>query len=105
MQYYDDNVDIWAIGCIMAEFWLRKPFFRGNNYIEQLKLIFDFPTKGINKFPLNSLPLIAKKMSPFFTFLLSRDMPLILIFLIFRGKFLISFFNNIIFIKLVVIYG
>ena len=30
------------MGCIMAELYLRKPFFPGSNHIEQLKLIFHY---------------------------------------------------------------
>eukprot|EP00471_Norrisiella_sphaerica_P006571 CAMPEP_0184491512 /NCGR_PEP_ID=MMETSP0113_2-20130426/20589_1 /TAXON_ID=91329 /ORGANISM="Norrisiella sphaerica, Strain BC52" /LENGTH=397 /DNA_ID=CAMNT_0026875915 /DNA_START=47 /DNA_END=1240 /DNA_ORIENTATION=+ len=37
---YDRKMDVWSIGCIMAELIGRKPIFRGDNYIEQMKLIF-----------------------------------------------------------------
>jgi len=39
---YDEGVDVWSVGCIMAELYLRKPFFPGGNHIEQLKLIFHY---------------------------------------------------------------
>jgi len=41
-RQYDENVDVWSAGCIMAELYLRKPFFPGHNHIEQLKLIFHY---------------------------------------------------------------
>lgn len=34
-------LDIWSVGCIMAELLGRKPFFPGNNYLHQLDLILD----------------------------------------------------------------
>eukprot|EP01084_Bolivina_argentea_P281119 480941_1 len=39
-RQYDELVDVWSVGCILAELYLRKPFFPGSNHIEQLKLIF-----------------------------------------------------------------
>jgi len=39
-RQYDEKVDIWAVGCILAELLLRKPLFPGQNHIEQLKIIF-----------------------------------------------------------------
>mmetsp|Transcript_2453 Transcript_2453/g.3970 ORF Transcript_2453/g.3970 Transcript_2453/m.3970 type:complete len:919 (+) Transcript_2453:93-2849(+) len=41
-RQYDELVDVWSVGCILAELYLRKPFFPGSNHIEQLKLIFHF---------------------------------------------------------------
>merc|ERR1719242_422923 len=41
-RQYDEKVDVWSVGCIMAELYLRKPFFPGSNHIEQLKLIFHY---------------------------------------------------------------
>ena len=37
----DEKVDLWGLGCIMAELWNRKPIFRGSNYFDQLKMIFE----------------------------------------------------------------
>mmetsp|Transcript_44520 Transcript_44520/g.74261 ORF Transcript_44520/g.74261 Transcript_44520/m.74261 type:complete len:388 (+) Transcript_44520:181-1344(+) len=37
---YNRKMDVWSIGCIMAELIGRRPIFRGDNYIEQMKLIF-----------------------------------------------------------------
>jgi mitogen-activated protein kinase 1/3 len=41
-RQYDEMVDVWSVGCIMAEFWHRKPLLRGSNHIEQLRLIFHY---------------------------------------------------------------
>jgi len=38
---YDAKVDVWSVGCIMAEILRRKPLFPGDNYIHQLNLIFE----------------------------------------------------------------
>ncbi|CAF1961517.1 unnamed protein product [Rotaria magnacalcarata] len=40
-QKYDKKVDIWPVGCIMAELILHKPLFPGNDVIEQLNKIID----------------------------------------------------------------
>eukprot|EP00455_Lapot_gusevi_P054509 TRINITY_DN874_c0_g1_i1.p1 TRINITY_DN874_c0_g1~~TRINITY_DN874_c0_g1_i1.p1 ORF type:complete len:400 (-),score=106.06 TRINITY_DN874_c0_g1_i1:395-1594(-) len=39
-QEYDAKIDVWSIGCILAELILRKPLFPGDDYIHQLNLIF-----------------------------------------------------------------
>jgi serine/threonine protein kinase len=33
-------VDVWATGCILAELLGREPLFPGDDYIDQMKLIF-----------------------------------------------------------------
>jgi serine/threonine protein kinase len=38
---YDKQVDIWAIGCILAEMLGRRPLFPGHDYLHQLKIIMD----------------------------------------------------------------
>jgi len=38
-QEYSEAIDIWSIGCILAEMIQRKPFFPGKNYLDQLNLI------------------------------------------------------------------
>jgi mitogen-activated protein kinase 1/3 len=38
---YSEAVDMWSIGCILAELILRKPLFPGRDYINQLNLITD----------------------------------------------------------------
>jgi len=39
--FYDETVDIWSLGCIFAELILRRPLFPGQNYLDQLKIIFE----------------------------------------------------------------
>lgn len=34
-------IDMWSVGCIFAELMLRRPFFPGDNYIDQLTIICD----------------------------------------------------------------
>lgn len=36
---YTKAVDLWAVGCILAELLRRKPLFAGSDYMDQLKLI------------------------------------------------------------------
>ena len=38
---YNAAVDMWSVGCILAELFLRKPLFPGNNTANQAQLIFD----------------------------------------------------------------
>jgi serine/threonine protein kinase len=39
---YTFAVDIWAVGCIFAELFLKRPLFLGNGYeIEQIFKIFE----------------------------------------------------------------
>merc|ERR1712087_283758 len=38
---YDEKMDIWGVGCILAEMILRRPLFPGSNYLDQLQQIFD----------------------------------------------------------------
>ena len=38
---YTKAIDVWSVGCILAELFARKPLFPGEDYIHQLKLICD----------------------------------------------------------------
>jgi len=38
-KMYDEAVDLWSVGCIFAEFFLRKALFPGRSHLDQLKLI------------------------------------------------------------------
>ncbi|CAM9476144.1 unnamed protein product [Pylaiella littoralis] len=40
-QEYSKAIDVWSVGCIFAELMLRRPFFPGDNYIDQLTIICD----------------------------------------------------------------
>jgi mitogen-activated protein kinase 1/3 len=37
---YDEKVDIWSIGCVLAELIGRVPIFQGKDYLDQIKKIF-----------------------------------------------------------------
>lgn len=39
-QKYSTAIDMWSVGCIMAEFLTRKPLFPGKSEIDQLNRIF-----------------------------------------------------------------
>lgn len=39
---YDEKIDVWALGCILAEMLLGKALFEGKNYREQIALIVRF---------------------------------------------------------------
>lgn len=38
---YDAKIDVWSVGCILAEMYLRKPFLMGTDWKNQLYLIVD----------------------------------------------------------------
>ncbi|CAD8176353.1 unnamed protein product [Paramecium octaurelia] len=40
-QNYNAAVDIWSVGCILAEMILRRPFLRGDSTKHQIKVIFE----------------------------------------------------------------
>jgi mitogen-activated protein kinase 1/3 len=40
-QEYDYKIDVWAAGCILGELLGREPVFPGDDYIQQMNLIFD----------------------------------------------------------------
>jgi len=53
---YDNKIDVWSVGCIMAELHGRKPLFPGKDYIQQMNLIFDIlgsPTPSDTSFISN----------------------------------------------------
>jgi len=55
-QEYDHKIDVWSVGCIMAELHGRKPLFPGDDYIKQMNLIFNVlgtPSKSDMKFISN----------------------------------------------------
>lgn len=58
-QRYTFSVDMWAVGCIFAELYIKKPLFLGNGYeIEQIFKIFEMMgTPSANYWPnLSNLP-------------------------------------------------
>lgn len=34
---YTKPIDVWSVGCIFAELLARKPYFPGEDYIDQVK--------------------------------------------------------------------
>ena len=38
--YYKTSVDIWSVGCVMAELFIKSPLFKEQNIISQIKKIF-----------------------------------------------------------------
>lgn len=40
-QDYNENIDIWALGCILAELITRTPLFKGDGDIDQLSKVFE----------------------------------------------------------------
>lgn len=36
---YTSQIDLWSVGCIMGEFWARRPILQGKTDYDQLKLI------------------------------------------------------------------
>ncbi|KAG8348531.1 Protein kinase domain [Trypanosoma vivax] len=39
MSRYSLPIDLWAVGCIMGEFVLKRPLFGGRDYIHQMQLV------------------------------------------------------------------
>ena len=65
--FYSFGIDIWGIGCILAELVMKEPLFEGNSEIEELKLMFNvFGTFNDKLFPgfekvLNTNKFLVKK--------------------------------------------
>ena len=38
---YTTAIDMWSLGCTFAELLTRQILFKGTNYIQMIKLIFD----------------------------------------------------------------
>ncbi len=82
-EAYDYKIDVWSAGCILAELLMRNPIFPGDDYKQQLNLIFNVlgtPTKEdmaciSNEFALQyiqSLPVRQKARFLFFFFFFRR---------------------------------
>lgn len=55
---YSKPIDVWSIGCIFAELILRKPYFPGNDYIDQVRIpdVFYFGFGFVKTCCTNPLP-------------------------------------------------
>ena len=38
---YNKSIDVWSVGCILAEMLNNRPLFPGKHYLDQLNLIFN----------------------------------------------------------------
>lgn len=66
MSKYHFPVDIWAAGCVLAEYALQRPLFAGRDYLHQLHLI-------LSTVNVTSLDFITSKASiPFITDLANK---------------------------------
>lgn len=36
---YTSQIDMWSVGCVMGEFWKRRPIMQGEHEFQQLELI------------------------------------------------------------------
>jgi len=66
-QYYGPAVDVWSVGCILAELLGRKPLFQGKDYMHQLQVIINVlgtPNDESLAFVTNSMAKKAIKELP-----------------------------------------
>ena len=55
-RMYGTGVDVWAVGCIMAELLLRLPFLPGESDLDQLTRIFStLGTPNEDNWPVSTL--------------------------------------------------
>ena len=40
-EQYNEKLDIWSVGCVIAELILLKPLFPGSDYVDQLRRILN----------------------------------------------------------------
>ena len=66
-QYYGPAVDVWSVGCILAELLGRRPLFQGKDYMHQLQVIINIlgsPSDESLAFVTNSMAKKAIKELP-----------------------------------------
>uniref|UniRef100_A0A8C1IRB8 mitogen-activated protein kinase n=1 Tax=Cyprinus carpio TaxID=7962 RepID=A0A8C1IRB8_CYPCA len=61
-MHYSQTVDIWSVGCIMAEMLLGRPLFKGNDYAvaQLMHVCFLHPPKQAKNY-IRGLPKVPKK--------------------------------------------
>ncbi|KAL0957438.1 hypothetical protein HGRIS_001235 [Hohenbuehelia grisea] len=57
-RLYSKAIDIWAVGCILAELLIGMPLFPGKTHLDQLCLILDYFDIGPTEPSLQSKPLV-----------------------------------------------
>lgn len=55
---YNRKIDLWSCGCILAELYLQRPLFRGDNMINQLKEILHKMGTPNHQFRARVLPIV-----------------------------------------------
>lgn len=56
---YGKSIDIWSVGCVLAEMIMQKPIFQGSSTISQLEKIFQLTGKPT----MQDLPYLKSKAS------------------------------------------
>lgn len=69
-QGYTKSIDIWSVGCILAEMLSNRPIFPGKHYLDQLNHILGKQPCGLYIFPcLQPLTSQVKATSEVFKFM------------------------------------
>eukprot|EP00529_Nitzschia_sp_RCC80_P012125 CAMPEP_0113482534 /NCGR_PEP_ID=MMETSP0014_2-20120614/22969_1 /TAXON_ID=2857 /ORGANISM="Nitzschia sp." /LENGTH=566 /DNA_ID=CAMNT_0000376055 /DNA_START=880 /DNA_END=2580 /DNA_ORIENTATION=- /assembly_acc=CAM_ASM_000159 len=68
---YSKPIDMWSVGCIFAELCLRKPYFPGDDYIDQLTII----SEKLGKLPESELDFVTSDKAKRFMRKLSNKPP------------------------------
>ena len=58
-KHYGKEIDMWSLGCTLAELVLHEPLFQGQTDISQLEKIFT-----IIGYPVNTRALLRKTYGP-----------------------------------------
>jgi len=68
---YSYPIDVWSVGCIFAELILRKPYFPGDDYIDQLTII----SEKLGKLPEGDLDFVTSDKAKRFMRKLPNKVP------------------------------
>lgn len=67
MCRYHVKVDVWAVGCMLAEMVMQRPLFGGRDYVHQLQLVVcTVPVRGkefVEKYSRSALPFLNELVS------------------------------------------